>query len=98
MLVCKDSTTHAVVTKIIVRLVNYVKACKNVEYTDITLTELGRILHSPSPLLGYRYLKWNCREGKLSLVNAHWREKLYCVVLYWVSASLIKNIKTETCN
>ena len=62
MLVCKDSTTHAVVTKIIVRLVNYVKACKNVEYTDITLTditltELGRyILHSHSPLLGYSYL------------------------------------------
>ena len=71
MLVCKDSTTHAVVTKIIVRLVvNYVKACKNVEYTDITLTditltELGKyILHSHSPLLGYSYLKWNYLERK----------------------------------
>ena len=44
----------------------------------VTLTILGRILHSSSLLLGYRYLKRNCREGNHSLIKG-WRRNLLCV-------------------
>ena len=81
---CKDSTTHAVVTRIIVRLVNYWgKACKNVEYLCIHC-----LLHSlfweescTVPLSSLVTASWSGTVEKvynLSLING-WRRNLLCI-------------------